>query len=44
MQRVTGAPEPPQPMSDEALGDLDRVIVAVTVARVTAQSYIPATT
>ena len=40
-QRVTGAPEPPEPMTDEALADAGRVILAITIERVTAASYIP---
>jgi PPOX class probable F420-dependent enzyme len=39
-QRMTGADEPPEPMSDEALAEAGRVILALTVERVTAASYI----
>ncbi|MBV9153273.1 MAG: hypothetical protein JO204_16025, partial [Alphaproteobacteria bacterium] len=44
MQRITRAPEPPAAMSDEALGEVGRVILAITVERVTAASYIEAAT
>jgi PPOX class probable F420-dependent enzyme len=44
MQRMTGVAEAPEPMSDEALAEIGRVILAITVERVTAQNYIPATT
>jgi hypothetical protein len=42
MQRITGAAERPKPMTDEALGELGRVILAISVERVTAVSYIEA--
>ena len=35
-----GAPEPPEPMSDDALADVGRVILAITVDRVSSVSYI----
>jgi PPOX class probable F420-dependent enzyme len=41
-QRVTRAPRTPEPMSDEALAAVGRVILAITVERVTAANYIPA--
>jgi PPOX class probable F420-dependent enzyme len=44
MQRIASTAEPPEPMSDEALAEAGRVILAITVERVTAQNYIPATT
>lgn len=45
MQRITSAPDPPEPMSDEALAEVGRVILAITVERVTSANYIdPATT
>jgi PPOX class probable F420-dependent enzyme len=44
MQRIANTAEPPEPMSDEALAEVGRVILAITVERVTAQNYIPATT
>lgn len=43
-QRITDAAEAPDPMSDEALAEIGRVILAITVERVTAQNYIPAPT
>jgi PPOX class probable F420-dependent enzyme len=42
VQRISGAAEPPEPMSDEALAEAGRVILAITVTRVSAASYIPA--
>jgi PPOX class probable F420-dependent enzyme len=41
MQRITGAAEPPAPMSDEALAEAGRVILAITAQRVTSANYIP---
>ena len=40
MQRITGAAEPAEPMTDEALAELGRVILSITVDRVTAVNYI----
>jgi PPOX class probable F420-dependent enzyme len=40
MQRISGAAEPPEPMSDDALAAVDRVILAITIDRVSAVSYI----
>ena len=40
MQRITRAAEPPEPLSDEALAEIGRVILAITVERVTAANYI----
>jgi hypothetical protein len=40
MQRIAGTPEPPEPQGDEALAAVDRVILAITVERVAAVSYI----
>jgi PPOX class probable F420-dependent enzyme len=40
-QRISGAHEPPEPMTDEALADAGRVIVAITIERVSAANYIP---
>ena len=40
MHRITGAEEPPEPMSDEALADVGRVILAITIERVSGTSYI----
>ena len=42
MQRITRAAEPPEPLGDEALAKVGRVILAITVERVTAASYIEA--
>jgi hypothetical protein len=44
MQRITRAAEPQEPMSDEALAEVGRVILAITVERVTAATYIDAAT
>ena len=41
MQRIAGADEPPEQQSDEALAAIDRVILAITVERVTAANYLP---
>ena len=41
VQRISGAPEPPEPMTDEALAELGRVVLAITVERVTAAAHIP---
>ena len=38
--RITGAAEPPEPLTDEALAEAGRVVLAVDVDRVTAISYI----
>jgi PPOX class probable F420-dependent enzyme len=40
-QRMTGAAEPPEPMTDEVLAGVGRVILAITIERVSAASYIP---
>jgi PPOX class probable F420-dependent enzyme len=40
-QQITGASEPPEPMSDAVLADAGRVILEITIERVTAASYIP---
>lgn len=40
MQRMTHSLEPPEPMSDEALAQVGRVILAIEVERVTAASYV----
>ena len=42
MQRITRAAQPPEPMSDDALAEVGRVILAITVERVTAANYIDA--
>jgi PPOX class probable F420-dependent enzyme len=41
MHRISDAAEPPEPMSDEALAQVGRVLLAITIERVTAASYIP---
>ena len=41
MQRISDAAEPPEPMSDEALAEVGRVLLAITIERVTAANYIP---
>jgi PPOX class probable F420-dependent enzyme len=41
MQRIAQAAEPPEPMSDEALAEAGRVVLAINVDRVSAASYIP---
>jgi PPOX class probable F420-dependent enzyme len=40
VQRITAAAQPPEPMSDEALAEAGRVILALTVETATAASYI----
>jgi hypothetical protein len=40
--RITRAAEPAEPMTDEALAEAGRVILAIDVDRVTAANYIPA--
>jgi PPOX class probable F420-dependent enzyme len=42
MQRLAQTAEPPEPMSDEALAEAGRVVLAIYVDRVSAASYIPA--
>jgi PPOX class probable F420-dependent enzyme len=42
MQRIAGAPEPPEPLTDEALQAADRVVLAITVEDVTAVNYLDA--
>ena len=41
MQRIANAAEPPEPMGDEALAEVGRVLLAITIERVTAASYSP---
>ena len=41
MQRIARAAEPPAPLSDQELAAAGRVILAITVERVTAANYIP---
>ena len=40
VQRITGAPDPPEPQSDEALAAVDRVVLAITIDRVSAVNYL----
>jgi Pyridoxamine 5'-phosphate oxidase len=40
MQRIAGSDEPPGPMSYENLAEAGRVILAITVERVTSTNYI----
>ncbi len=42
MQRITRADEPPEPLSDEALAEVGRVILSIKVERVSAANYIEA--
>ena len=39
MQRIAGMDQPPEPQSDEALAEIDRVILAITVDRVSAVTH-----
>jgi PPOX class probable F420-dependent enzyme len=39
MQRIADADEPPEPLSDEALAEIDRVILAISVDRVSAVTH-----
>ena len=41
-QRMTGAAEPPETMTDDSLAEVGRVILAIDVERVAAANYIPA--
>jgi PPOX class probable F420-dependent enzyme len=41
-QRMVGTPEPPEPMNDEALAAAGRVVLSITVERVTGAAHIPA--
>lgn len=43
VQRITGAEEPPEPQTDEALAAVDRIVLAITVERVSAVTHLPAT-
>jgi PPOX class probable F420-dependent enzyme len=42
MQRIAQTPEPPEPTSDKMLAEAGRVILTITVERVTAANYIDA--
>jgi PPOX class probable F420-dependent enzyme len=41
-QRITGSEEPPEAMSDEALAEAGRVILAISIERVTAATHLSA--
>jgi PPOX class probable F420-dependent enzyme len=41
MQRITGKADPAESLSDEALAQVGRVILAITVERVNATNYLP---
>ena len=40
MQRITGAAEPPEAQTDEALAAVGRVILALTVEKISAANYL----
>jgi Pyridoxamine 5'-phosphate oxidase len=40
MGRITGLPEPPEPQTDEALGEVGRVLIEITIDRVSAESHL----
>ena len=40
-QRITRTDAPPEPLSDDVLAEAGRVVLAITVERVTAANYIP---
>ncbi|HEX2707827.1 MAG TPA: pyridoxamine 5'-phosphate oxidase family protein [Solirubrobacterales bacterium] len=40
MGRIAGLPEPPEPQSDEALAEAGRVLIEVTVERVSAVTHV----
>ena len=42
MHRITGAAEPPEPMTDQALAEVGRVVLAIDVDQVTAANYLAA--
>ena len=44
MQRITGADEPAEPLADDALAKVGRVVLAIAIERVSATSYIPQST
>jgi hypothetical protein len=41
-QHISRSAEPPEPMSDDALAEVGRVILAITIERVSAANYIEA--
>jgi PPOX class probable F420-dependent enzyme len=40
MHRITGAPEPPEPQSDEALASIGRVVMRIRIEQISAINYI----
>jgi PPOX class probable F420-dependent enzyme len=42
MQRIAGTPERPEPLTDEELRKVDRVVLAITAEGVTAVNYLDA--
>jgi PPOX class probable F420-dependent enzyme len=40
MQRIADLPEPPPPQTDEALAEIGRVVLQITVDRISAVNYI----
>jgi PPOX class probable F420-dependent enzyme len=40
MGRIAGLPEPPGPQSDEALAEVGRVLIEITVDRVSAETHL----
>jgi PPOX class probable F420-dependent enzyme len=40
MQRITRAADPPEPVSDETLAEAGRVILAITIERVSSTNYV----
>lgn len=44
MQRIAGTPEPPETQTDAGLAAIDRVVLAITVERISAVNYIQAVT
>lgn len=40
MQRITGADEPPEPMTDEALAEVGRVLLVIEIDRVAAAAHL----
>ena len=41
MQRIADLPEPPEPQTDEALAQIGRVVLRLTIDRVSAVNYVP---
>ncbi len=42
MHRIAGTDEPPEPQTDEDLAAVDRVVLAITVERITAATHLTA--